>query len=572
MPGFEKLTSKVSRRTILKTSAAGAAVSLLAAGGTVAAAASGSQPGAATTHLQDAGTPTPTPPTPKPGGTIIYNIGQEGSHLVPSFSSFSTVIEPTVPFFSGLTRPGINREPTPDLAESWTANADGTNYVFKLREGVTWHDGQPFTSADVKFTWELIANPKNTTAAQLYSFFSKIVGADDFHTGKATEITGIKATDDLTIDVTLASPWAPFLTIAANQYIVPRHILGDIAVDKILESDYARAPIGTGPFTFKAWQAGDSIIGEAFENYYGGRPYADTVVLRVAGLDANGELSALDSGELNASDLTLVQLDTLKGDSAVQTIEPAGQANQYVEFNLAKPLFQDVNVRKALSYALDRNAISQAVWQGRAKIYNSVFPYDWWCTKKDTTIFDNDVDQARKLLDAAGWTVGSDGIREKDGTKFSFTAYSISPDWSLVVQQQWKAIGIDVKLQMVDFPTLSTQYYTTHIFDVVFLNIPYTLYTDPHYALPGYFLSANNRNAYKNPKSDELIIAAASTNDQEKRKELYYEWQELIAQDVPHLWIGNPDAPTAYSTGLYYPQQSSSFFTWRRIHDWYWTE
>jgi peptide/nickel transport system substrate-binding protein len=511
-------------------------------------------------------------PERREGGTIIYDVRQEGSHLVPPFSSFSTVIEPTVAFFNGLTRPGPELEPEPDLAESWDVNEDGTLYTFHLREGVTWHDGEAFSANDVKFTWELIAHPENVSAAQLYSFFSTITGAEAFHAGEAEEITGIRVVDDLTLEVTLDSPWAPFFTIGSNQYIVPRHILGDVPVGEILEHEYARSPIGTGPFRFAAWQAGDSYIGEAFENYYPGRPAADQVVLRVAGLDDNGVITGLRTGELNAAKLSLVGLDSIEGDPAIQVRQNPGRENRYIEFNLAKPFFTDLNVRKALSYGLNRQGIVDAIWQGRATVYNSPFPYDWEVTKKDTTIFDNDREQAAKLLDEAGWTVGDDGIREKDGEKFSFTLHTQSQDWPLVVQQQWKEIGVDAKVEYLDFPTLSTQFYTTEIFDAVAMWVPYSLYTDPHYALPGYFLSANNRNSYNNPKSDELIIAAASTIDQAERVRLYHEWQEVIAQDVPHLWIGNPDEISVYSAGLVVPERPSSYLAWREVADWFWAE
>jgi peptide/nickel transport system substrate-binding protein len=511
-------------------------------------------------------------PERREGGTIIFDVGQEGSHLVPPFTAFSTVITPTVAFFNGLTRPGPELEPEPDLAESWEANEDGTHYTFKLREGVTFHDGQPFTANDVKFTWELIAHPENVGAAQLFQFFNTIAGAEAFHAGEAEEITGIKVVDDLTVDVTLDSPWAPFLTIGSNQYIVPKHILGEVPVGEILEHEYARNPIGTGPFRFIAWQAGDSYIGEAFEEYYAGRPAADQVVLRVAGLDDNTKITALRSGELNAATLTLNGLDSLGEDPSIQTRQKPGRANQYLEFNLAKPIFSDLNVRKALSYATNRQAIVDAVYQGRATIYNSVFPYDWWATKQDTTIFDNDPEQAAQLLDEAGWTVGDDGIREKDGEKLSFTITALDNQWPIVLQQQWKEVGVDAKIETVDFPTLSTQFYVTGIFDAVAMNVPYSLYTDPHFALPGYFLSANNRNKYNNPESDRLIEEAAATIDQEQRKQLYYEWQEVIAQDVPHLWIANPDEVSAYSAGLVVPDRGSYYLAWREIADWFWAE
>jgi peptide/nickel transport system substrate-binding protein len=505
----------------------------------------------------------------QPGGTAIYSIGQEGAHLFPSFSSFSTVIQPTVPFFNGLTRPGVEREPTPDLAESWTVSDDGLTYVFTLRPNVLWHDGQPFTAEDVKFTWEIIGHPDNKTSGQLFNFFSLLEGAPEYLAGEAGEIAGVRVVDPLTVEARLTTPSAPFLTIASNQYIVPRHVLADIPVAQMLESPYARAPIGTGPFVFSAWNAGDSIVGEAFADHFAGRPTLDRVVLKLTELDVNGSVTALKAGELNAAEIGLEALDALQGDPAVRLIQKPGQANQYIEFNFLSPFFGDLRVRKALSYALNRQAISDLAWQGRAKIYNSVFPYDWWPTKTDTTIFDNDVEQAKALLDEAGWTLGASGLREKDGVPFSFPMYSLNDPWWLIVQQQWREIGVDARVEYVDFPTLRDQYYLTKIFDAVALTIPYTLYTDPHYSLPGYFLSANNRNSYKNPRSDELILAATATGDQEERKKLYDEWQEVIAADVPHLWIGNPDQAYAYTANLIAPERTSSYFEWREVKDWY---
>lgn len=506
--------------------------------------------------------------TGKKGGSAVYLVGQEGGHIFPSFSSLSTIIVPTVPFFNGLTKPGPDLAPVPDLAESWTISQDGKTYVFKLRQGVKWHDGQPFTAQDVKFTWEIIAHPDNKTGAQLYSFFSLLDGAPAYHTGEAKEITGVKVVDDYTLEAHLTSPSAPFFTIGTNQYIVPKHVLADTPVAKMLESPYARAPIGTGPFVFQAWNAGDSIVGKAFPDHFAGPPILDQIVLKLTDLDDNGLITALKAGEVNAAPGTLEVADALKGDDSVRLVQKPGRANQYIEFNLKKPFFQDLRVRQALSYALDRHAIAKLAWQDRAKVYNSVFPYDWWPTKRDTTLYDNDQAKAKQLLDAAGWKEGDKGVREKDGKKFSFTMQAFNEPWWQIVQQQWKAIGIDVKLQTVDWPTMSTQYYLTKVFDAVALHVPYEYYTDPHYALPGYFLSANNRNSYNNPKSDQLILAAAATNDQKARQKAYYEWQEVIAHDVPHLWLGNPDQVSVYTSNLITPERLNHYFTFREVREW----
>ncbi len=543
--------STLSRRGLLGAAALGAA-----------AAGAGLVPNRLLAAAQD---------SPQAGGSAIYLIGQEGAHIFPSFSSFSTVIEPSAPFFNGLSQPGVEREPIPDLAESWTLSDDELVYTFTLRPDVTWHDGAPFTAHDVKFTWEIIAHPDNASGAQLYSFFLNLEGAPEFKAGEADEITGVTVIDDHTLEARLSHPSAPFFTIGTQQPIVPRHLLQDVPVAQMLEHPFARAPIGTGPFIFEAWNPGDSIIGRANEAYHHGRPILDQIILKLPVLSGNTLVTALIAGEVNAADITLEDYDVLVNEPGIRLVQTPGQGNQYIEFNLAKPLFQDLNVRKALSFALNRQAIADLAWQGRAQIYNSVFPYEWWPTNPETTIFDNDRDQALALFAEAGWTPGASGLLEKDGQPFQFHLVALDQPWWLIVQQQWKEIGVDAQLEFVDFPTLSTQHYITKTFDVVALHVPYSLYTDPHYSLPGYFLSANNRNGYNNPRSDELILAAAASNDQEVRKQLYYEWQEVIAQDVPHLWIGNPDQVYAYTANLSTPQRDSQYFEYRELPTWAWT-
>lgn len=550
--------SRLSRRDLIAGTTAGAAA--LAAG-------VGFVPGG----IADA-TAQETTPARKQGGTAIVPSGASTPHLIPSLNAFSTYINPTVPFYSGVTTPGPDFQPAPDLAESWTVSEDGTVFTFTFRPNVTWHDGQPFSANDVKFTWELISHPLNVTAVQLYDFFSNLVGAEEFHTGAAPEITGVKVIDELTLEATLKGPWAPFLTIGTAQYILPRHILGDVPVDKIVEHEFARHPIGTGPFVFESWEADNFIVSNAFESYWRGRPALDQFIQRAVTPDNNTVVPALESNEYNSAALSLQVIDTLPESPSITVRQRPGAANQYIEFNLARPLFQDVRVRKALSFALNRQAIVDAIWQGRASIYNSVFPFDWWATKQDTTIFDNDPEQAKALLDEAGWLVGDDGIREKEGVKFSFLFQANIETWPLVVQQQWKDIGIETEFEYITFQTFSEQFYLVGDFDVYGMNVPYTLYADPHYALPGYFLSTNNRNQYVNPRSDELIIAAASTYDIEERKAHYYEWQEVIAQDIPHLWIANPDVAYGYSPGLITPERSGSYWETRELYDWFWAD
>ncbi len=160
---------------------------------------------------------------------------------------------PTTPlFFNGLTRPDENAQPSPDLAESWTISDDNLTYTFKLRQGVTFHDGQPFSAQDVKFTWQTICHPENQPARQLAGFFRRVKGVPEYLEGKATEIAGVTIVDDHTIKVELSEIYAPFLSISAGQFIIPQHIWKDVPATELGSHEAARIPVGTGPFVVES--------------------------------------------------------------------------------------------------------------------------------------------------------------------------------------------------------------------------------------------------------------------------------------------------------------------------------
>src|SRR3972149_3834707 len=171
----------------------------------------------------------PATPSPRVGGTVVASSTHPQS-LNPILTPVSTTIFTTPLIYNGLTRPGDGMEPLPDLAGSWDISADGLTFTFHLRNGVKWHDGQPFTARDVKYSWEATCHPDNTTGRQICGFFSRVKGATDFTAGKATEIAGIKVLDDQTVQVEMTAIYAPFLTISAGQMIIPKHIWESVPV------------------------------------------------------------------------------------------------------------------------------------------------------------------------------------------------------------------------------------------------------------------------------------------------------------------------------------------------------
>lgn len=508
---------------------------------------------------------------PRRGGQAIISVLHPDT-LNPAISPVSTTIYNTPFFFNGLTRPADDYQPLPDLAESWTVSPDGKVFVFKLRRDVKFHDGAPFTADDVKFSWELYSHPENATGRQLGGFFSRIAGARDFIAGKSAEIAGIKILDPYTLEVTLTEVYAPFLTISAGQMILPRHVWKDVPVKQLGAHPASRKPIGTGPFVIDSWTANESIVMHAYEGYHGGRPYLDRIV-SLAVADQAAGFNLLKAGELDVMGLyAAVPIDNyqeLRSDPRLEARPLPGLANQYVEFNFRNPIFQDLRVRKALSYATDRRALRESLWRGQATHINGPIHPAFWAAKPDTTTFDADPAKAADLFAEAGWRRGADGMLEKGGQKLRFKMQSIQTTYDVALQDQWKKAGVDAQVERMDFGSFWAPLYLAGKTEAAALNLPFGLYLDPDYPLTGYFHSTLNRNKYKNEKVDSLIGQATATLDREQRKRLYFDFQETLAQDVPHLWLGLPNEIWGIRKGLVIPKKPVGYLTVRSAREWY---
>ncbi len=520
----------------------------------------------------------PEPSSPKVGGTVVMSTAHPQS-LNPILWAVSTSIYSPPLFYNGLTRPGDDMEPLPDLAESWDISADGLTYTFKLRNGVKWHDGQPFTAEDVKFTWESICHPDNRRARQLCSFFNQVKGTPEFTSGDASEVTGITIVDSSTIKVEMTEVYAPFLTLSAGQMIIPKHLWGDVPVSEFGAHPAARGDgtIGTGPFVVDSWTANESIIAHAYEDYHFGRPNLDQFVIRQGGrATASTSISQLKVGEINVMGLfgsvPVDNLGEIESDPNLVLRSVLGTSNMYVELNLASPFFQDVRTRKALSYATNRKELEEGLWLGNSTFINGpVHPVFGFAASPDIPLFDNDLEKAKQLFADAGWIQGSDGILQKDRQRFRFTMPTIQADYPPILQQQWKRVGVDMEINLMDFGSWNPIYRSGE-WDLVGSNRPMGLPVDADYYMPRYHSSQcvnGCKNAPNQFRTDELIrLSTASLNEQE-RQSSYYELQEVFANDVTILWLGIPADNWAFNKDLVIPEKKLGALMLRGAKDWY---
>lgn len=523
------------------------------------------------------------PSSPRVGGSVLMSLNHPQS-LNPILNPVSTTIFTSPLFFNGLTRPGNDMEPLPDLAKTWDISADGLTYTFHLRQDVKWHDGEPVTSQDVKFSWEATCHPDNARGAQICGFFSRVEGAPDYKAGNADKISGIKLLDRYTVQVDMSEVFAPFLTLSAGQMILPNHLWEDVPVKEMGAHPASRGEgtIGTGPFVVKSWTANESIALEANEEYYEGRPNLERLTLRqtsAAPAAIAARVSQLKVGEIQAmglyAALPVDNVPEIEADPNLQVRSVVGLANQYVEFNVRNPLLSDVRVRKAISYATNRQDLWDGLWGGKVSFVNGpIHPAHAWAINPDTPLFDNDMDKALELFAEVGWTQGSDGTLEKNGEKFSipFQGCCGLSSYGPVLQQQWKQAGIEAELESMDFGSFWGPIYLSRKHVIAGLNLPYGLYTDPEYPMGGYFTPGLNRSGWDNPRGKELIRLATSTLDQKERQKHYFELQMIMANDVPNLWLGIPDEHWAYAKNLIIPEKKTGYLTIRSAKDWYWKE
>ncbi len=465
---------------------------------------------------------------PAYGDTFIEASIGEPSNLLPVLASDSASSEINGLVYEGLLRYDKNLRLEGVLAESWEISPDNLTFTFHLRQGVKWHDGQPFTSADVLFTYRMYIDPKVPTSY-----------AEDFK-----QVAKAEAPDPYTFRVTYREPYAPALE-SWGTAIHPRHLLEGQDVTK---SPLSRAPIGTGPFRFVEWKPGEKLVLEGNAEYFAGRPYLRRVVYRIIP-DSSTQFLELQSGGLDFMGLTPIQY-------ATQTDTPAfrrgfnkfrylGFGYSYLGYNLRKPLFQDLRIRQAIAHAINKQEIIDGVLLGLGKTATGPYKPDTWVYNPQVKTYAYDPVRARTLLEEAGWRdADGDGVREKGAQKLAFTIVTnqgndLRAKSAEIIQRRLKEVGIDVQIRIVEWATFLKEFIFPGNFDATILgwtggpepdqyNIWHSSKTGPREL---------NFIHYKNAEVDDLLERGRRTFDQAERKKIYDRFQAILAEEQPYTFL-----------------------------------
>jgi peptide/nickel transport system substrate-binding protein len=504
------------------------------------------------------------------GGVLIEGSISDISTLMPVVTSDAASGNFQAAIFESLVAPHRETlEPVGILAESWEVNEDATVYIFHLRDGVFWHDGEPFTANDVKFTYELHMNPE--------------VGSS-YTTDLQSKIESIEVIDDLTVQFNLTGTLVDFGVDIGVYNIVAEHIWADIPAANVVSDPGATGTdpsrvVGTGPFIFNEWILGEQVSAVRNDNYWGGAPYLDEYIFKPVP-DTSALVAQLRTGEVDFGAVQESALREFEGVQDVRIFDYPTQSFTFYGTNLdpeKTTLFQDREVRQAMLYAIDRQALLDSIRFGYGEVAVGTMPVISWAYNPDEiTSYDYDPEMAEQLLEEAGWTLGPDGVRQKDGQRLSFTMYTnagnqVREAYLTAIQQYWADVGIEMFPQLEPFPALVERITSTYDFEVVLIGFNWSADPDQStmFSCDGYG-GGFNFTRYCNPEVDALLQEALRETDRDRRIELYTEFQNIIMEDLPMTILDFPQAFTGVNTRVH-NLEPTAFSTRVNMHLW-WVE
>jgi peptide/nickel transport system substrate-binding protein len=474
---------------------------------------------------------------PAYGDLFIDGSIGDASTLLPPLASDSSSASIIGLIYNGLVKYDGDLNQVGDLAESWDISKDGLTITFHLRHGVKWQDGAPFTAKDVLFTYRVMVDPKTPTA----------------YSGDYLQVKKAEAPDDYTFRVTYPQPFAPALGSWALA-ILPRHLLEG---QDITKSPLGRHPIGTGPYIFKSWKTGQMIALSYNPNYFEGRVYLNGYLYRIIP-DLATMFLELKSGNIDRMGLTPLQYTRQtaypKFDRMYKKYRYMPFSYIYLGYNLRDPRFADRRVRQALTCAINKKEIIDGVLMGLGQEATGPYKPGTWYYNPKVPKFSYDPARAKALLAEAGWHPNAEGVLTKDGRPFEFTILTnqgndIRVRTAEIIQRRLHDIGIQVKIRTIEWASFLKQFLEKGRFEAVLLGWNTGLDPDQYDIWSSTKTKPGELNfvGYKNPEVDKLLAEGRHTFDREKRRQAYFKFQEILAEDQPYTFLFVPDALPAIS-------------------------
>ena len=474
------------------------------------------------------------------GGILKMVVFPEPPVLVSAANSSTFPGIVSTKIHEGLCRYDEAMKPLPSLATSWTVADDGKTITFNLRRGVTWHDGKPFTAADVQFSLEKVWKTLHPRGRTVY-------GA----------VSAVETPDDHTVVLRLNKP-SPSIMLSLSAYesqVVPKHIYDGTEFNT---NPSLSAPIGTGPFMFKEWRRGEYIRLERNPNYWdSGKPYLDGIVIRIIP-DPGATASAFETGDVDIGFFNPVPLVDVKRLTALPSLGVETGGYQYfgaeylLELNLRNEYLKDVRVRQAMMHAIDRQFIVDNIWFGYGKVATGPVPSSAsQFYSADVPRYPFDVAKANSILDEAGYKPGANGMRFK--IVQNYPVLSEVPRTAEYLKQAMAKAGIEVELKSLDLGAFIRDVYTNY--DFGFTNNYIYMLSDPTIGVQRLYWSENikkgvpfaNVAGYSNPDVDRALVAAQNEPDLAKRQAEFKEFQQLIQRDLPLLNLFELRLTTLYN-------------------------
>lgn len=436
---------------------------------------------------------------------FVEAVGTSPQTLNPVVSTDVTVSSMSSAVYETLTRLDSAFDIIPGLAASWEVSNEGRTLSMTLQEGVTWHDGEPFTAADVKFNLE--------ESLPLAPIGGSLAGY----------IESIETPDDLSVIVEMSEPFGPLMETLSGLKMLPAHLYQGT---NIAANEHNNKPVGTGPFVFEEFVPGDRITLQKYENYWGNEPEIDTIVLAIMP-DANARVLAVRAGDVDRVVplyLDQAQLDQLSGDEFLLVPANSASSAMTMSFNTRVEPLDDPEVRRAIYQAIDRQAIADDAFSGKAILARGPIPPEFeWAIPEDVDFANNapyDPEAAAAALDAAGYPVGDNGVRfSMDvSTMSGFATFQLTGE---VIKSNLEEIGISVNLVLEDFNVHVENVYTQHNFGASL--VEFSPYNDANLGVSRLYVCNPDDTAYVNPSGicdDEAQAgwdAAASSIDREVR-------------------------------------------------------